>query len=79
MTRGWVDYFTEYMAQHGYVVFSLDNRGMARRSRQFTDGIYQQLGKLEVEDQVAGIHWLKQQPFVDGNASACSAGATAAT
>jgi len=63
--RGWVDYFAEYMAQQGYVVFSLDNRGMARRSRQFTDGIYRQLGKLEVEDQVAGFHWLKSQTFVD--------------
>lgn len=63
--RGWIDYFAEYMAQQGYVVFSLDNRGMARRSRQFTDGIYRQLGKLEVEDQVAGIRWLKVQTFID--------------
>ena len=63
--RGWPDYFSEYMAQHGYVVFSLDNRGMARRGRQFSDGIYKQLGKVEVEDQVAGIRWLKTQAFVD--------------
>ena len=67
VTRGWIDYFSEYMAQHGYVVFSLDNRGMANRGRKFSDGIYKQFGKLEVEDQVAGIHWLKQQPWVDGN------------
>jgi len=65
VTRGWADYFAQYMAQHGYVVFSLDNRGMARRSRAFSDGIYRQLGKLEVEDQIAGIRWLKAQPFVD--------------
>ena len=63
--RGWADYFAEYMAQHGYVVFTLDNRGMARRGRQFSDGIYKQLGKIEVEDQVAGIHWLKSQPWID--------------
>jgi dipeptidyl-peptidase-4 len=67
VTRGWIDYFSEYMAQHGYVAFSLDNRGMANRGRKFSDGIYKQFGKLEVEDQVAGIHWLKQQPWVDGN------------
>ena len=66
VTRGWADYFAEYMAQHGYVVFSLDNRGMARRGRRFSDGIYRQFGQVEVEDQVAGIHWLKQQPWVDG-------------
>ncbi len=65
VTRGWTDYFAQYMAQHGYVVFSLDNRGMARRSRAFTDGIYRQLGKLEVEDQLVGIRWLKAQPFVE--------------
>jgi dipeptidyl-peptidase-4 len=65
VTRGWGDHFGEYMAQHGYVVFSLDNRGMARRGRAFSDGIYRQLGKLEVEDQVDGIHWLKAQPWVD--------------
>ena len=65
VARGWVDYFCEYMAQHGYVVFTLDNRGMARRGRAFSDAIYKQLGKVEVEDQVAGIHWLKLQSFVD--------------
>lgn len=63
--RGWGDYFPEYMAQHGYVVFTLDNRGMARRGRQFSDGIFSQLGKIEVEDQVTGIHWLKSQAWVD--------------
>ena len=65
VSRGWVDYFSEYMAQHGYVAFSLDNRGMADRGRKFSDGIYKQFGKLEVEDQVAGIRWLKAQPWID--------------
>jgi dipeptidyl-peptidase-4 len=64
-TRDWGDLFPQYMAQHGYVVFTLDNRGMARRGRKFSDGIYKQLGKIEVEDQIAGIHWLKSQPWVD--------------
>ena len=65
VTRGWTDYFAQYMAQQGYIVFSLDNRGMARRSRAFSDGIYRQLGKLEVDDQLVGIRWLKAQAFVD--------------
>ncbi len=65
VSRGWVDYFSEYMAQQGYVAFSLDNRGMADRGRKFSDGIYKQFGKLEVEDQVAGIRWLKAQPWID--------------
>jgi len=65
VARGWIDYFAEYMAQRGYVAFSLDNRGMARRGRAFSDGIYKQLGNVEVEDQLAGIAWLKAQPWVD--------------
>ncbi|HEU4376511.1 MAG TPA: S9 family peptidase [Telluria sp.] len=57
--------FDQYMAQQGYVVFRLDNRGSGRRERAFTDVIYQQLGKHEVEDQVTGIDWLAKQKFVD--------------
>jgi len=63
----WGDYFNQYMANQGFVVFTLDNRGMARRGRKFEDPIYQQLGAAEVDDQLAGIHWLKSQPWVDGN------------
>jgi dipeptidyl-peptidase-4 len=53
------------MAQQGFVVFTLDNRGSSRRERVFTDVIYGQLGKHEVEDQVTGIDWLAKQSFVD--------------
>ena len=59
--------FLEYMAQQGYVVFTLDNRGMGRRGRTFSDVIYRQLGNAEVLDQLAGIRWLEQQPWVDGS------------
>lgn len=64
-TRMWPDLFDEYMAQQGFVVFTLDNRGMARRGRAFSDAIYRQFGDVEVADQRAGIAWLKQQPWVD--------------
>ena len=53
------------MAQHGYVVFALDNRGTPRRGRAFSDAIFRQLGKAEVVDQLAGVAWLKKQSFVD--------------
>jgi dipeptidyl-peptidase-4 len=55
----------EYMAQQGYVVFTLDNRGSARRSRAFSDPIYRRLGDIEVRDQLAGIRWLGGLPFID--------------
>jgi dipeptidyl-peptidase-4 len=65
VTRGWGNLFKQYMAQQGFVVFTLDNRGSSRRERAFTDVIYGELGKHEVEDQLTGIDWLGQQSFVD--------------
>jgi dipeptidyl-peptidase-4 len=63
--RSWNAPFFQYMAQHGYIVFSIDNRGSARRERRFTDVIYENLGKHEVEDQLVGVDWLGKQSFVD--------------
>jgi dipeptidyl-peptidase-4 len=58
--------FSDYLARQGYVVFTLDNRGSPRRGRRFSDPIKGQFGAVEVEDQLAGVRWLKQQPWIDG-------------
>jgi dipeptidyl-peptidase-4 len=63
--RRWPDFINEYMAQHGYIVFELDNRGSARRSRAFQDPIHLRLGEIEVRDQLAGARWLQDQAWVD--------------
>jgi dipeptidyl-peptidase-4 len=65
VTRQWGNLFNQYMAQQGFVVFVLDNRGSSRRERAFTDVIYGDLGAHEVEDQLTGIDWLAKQSFVD--------------
>jgi len=65
VTRQWGNLFNQYMAQQGFVVFVLDNRGSSRRERAFTDVIYGNLGAHEVEDQLTGIDWLARQSFVD--------------
>jgi dipeptidyl-peptidase 4 len=65
VTRGWGSPFKQYMAQQGFIVWTLDNRGSSRRERQFTDAIYGEFGKHEVEDQLTGIDWLDQQSYVD--------------
>lgn len=65
VARRWGGMFEQYMAQQGYVVFSIDNRGSSRRERRFTDALYGSFGKVEVEDQLAGVDWLSQQSFVD--------------
>jgi dipeptidyl-peptidase-4 len=67
VNRAWGNHFEQVMAERGYVVFALDNRGTPRRGRKFSDAIFRQLGRSEVADQLAGIAWLKQQPWVDGD------------
>ncbi len=57
--------FLNYMAQQGYIVFTLDNRGTAKRGAQFEQAIHRKLGVLEMEDQMAGVRYLLSQPYVD--------------
>jgi len=66
INRGWGDLFDQYMARRGYIVFSLDNRGTPRRGRAFEDAIFRKLGDVEVQDQLAGVAYLKSLPYVDG-------------
>jgi len=65
--KNWGNYFEQYMAEHGYVVFALDNRGSPRRGRKFSDAIFKQLGKPEIADQLVGVAWLKSQTYVDAS------------
>jgi dipeptidyl-peptidase 4 len=57
--------FRQYLAQHGYIVFTLDNRGSAGRGVKFKTAIYHHMGSVEVQDQVVGANFLKTLPFVD--------------
>jgi dipeptidyl-peptidase-4 len=64
--RNWQNPIHQYLVDQGWIVFSVDNRGTPRRGRAFADQLYLKLGSVEVEDQLAGVEWLKRQPFVDG-------------
>jgi dipeptidyl-peptidase-4 len=57
--------FLYYMAQKGFVVFTLDNHGTANRGRDFEQSIFRNLGSIEVHDQMLGVEYLKSLPFVD--------------
>lgn len=57
--------FDQYLAQQGFIVFSLDNRGSARRGTAFENPIYRAMAGVEVEDQQLGIQWLREQEYVD--------------
>jgi len=56
---------SQYMAQQGYVVFTIDNRGIERQGKAFQDAAYLKLGQIEMVDQMVGVDYLKSQPFVD--------------
>ncbi len=55
----------ELMAQKGFVIFSVDNRGTSGRGHNFETPIYHHFGQAELADQLAGVAWLAKQPYVD--------------
>ena len=54
-----------YMAQKGYIVFILDNRGSENRGRDFEQVTFRQLGQVEMQDQMKGVEFLSTLPYVD--------------
>ncbi|WP_028902232.1 S9 family peptidase [Prevotella sp. P6B4] len=56
-----------YMAQKGYICFIIDNRGSENRGRDFEQATWHQLGQIEMQDQMKGVDFLRQQPYVDMN------------
>ena len=56
-----------YMAQKGYIVFILDNRGSENRGRDFEQATFHQVGQIEMQDQMKGVEYLSKQPYVDMN------------
>ena len=54
-----------YMAQKGYVLFILDNRGSENRGRDFEQATFHQLGQIEMQDQMKGVEYLRTLPYVD--------------
>jgi len=67
VTNGWLSggWFLHYMAQKGYIVFTLDNRGTNYRGFEFESCIHRHLGDFEVEDQMCGVDYLKSLKYVD--------------
>ena len=61
--RGW----DIWMAQQGYVMFCLDNRGSEHRGLAFEQATFRQLGVEEMKDQLCGVDYLKSLPYVDAN------------
>ncbi len=70
VTNGWMNGargWDLYMANKGYIMFTLDNRGSSNRGLKFENATFRQLGIEEGKDQVKGVEYLKSLPYVDGN------------
>jgi dipeptidyl-peptidase-4 len=66
VVNAWGSLFHQYLVQHGYVVFLLDNRGSGMRGERFEAALGLRMGDIEVQDQVRGVEFLRGLPFVDG-------------
>lgn len=64
---GGASLWMNYLAEKGYLVFTVDGQGSANRGRDFEQVIHRQLGTQEIEDQMVGVEWLKSQPYVDAS------------
>ena len=70
ITNSWYDgasLWMKWMAEQGYLVFTLDGRGSAKRGFAFESVIHRQLGTEELKDQLVGVDYLKSLPYVDAD------------
>jgi dipeptidyl-peptidase-4 len=68
VTNSWMagaNLWMHWMANQGYLIFTLDNRGSGERGFEFESQIHRKLGDFEIEDQLTGINFLKSFPYVD--------------
>ncbi len=57
----------EYMAQNGYIIFTMDGRGSSNRGMKFEQAVFRNLGTTEMNDQLQGVKYLKSLPYVDSD------------
>lgn len=68
VTNTWMaggELWYQYMAEKGFMVFTLDGRGTSYRGKAFEQATHRQLGTKEMEDQLKGVEYLKSLPYVD--------------
>jgi dipeptidyl-peptidase-4 len=63
---GFNHFWYQTLADQGYIIVSVDNRGTGARGRDFRTVTYEELGKYETQDQIAAAKYLASLPYVDG-------------
>jgi dipeptidyl-peptidase-4 len=70
VTNTWLgggDLWYQYMAERGFIVFTLDNHGSGNRGKAFEQATFRNLGTVEMQDQLSGVDYLKSLSYVDGS------------
>ena len=70
VTNTWMaggELWYQYMAEKGFIIFTLDGRGTSYRGKEFEQVVHRRLGDKEMEDQLKGVDYLKSLPYVDAN------------
>ncbi len=68
ITNSWgggASMWMHWMANQGYIVYTVDGRGSANRGFNFENQIHRQIGEVEMEDQLTGVEYLKSLTYVD--------------
>ena len=61
------DMWMQYMAQRGFIVFTLENRGTPNRGKAFEQATFRNLGDVEIQDQIVGVKYLLNRRYVNKN------------
>jgi dipeptidyl-peptidase-4 len=61
------DYWFQYMAERGYLVFTLDPRGSDNRGKAFEQVMFRKAGEAQMQDLMSGVNYLKSLPYADQN------------
>ncbi len=70
ITNTWLaggELWYHYMAEHGYIIFTVDSRGSKNRGIEFEQATFRNLGTEELKDQLLGVDYLKSKSYVDEN------------
>lgn len=69
INAGWnggaADYWFQYMAEKGYICFTLDTRGSDNRGKAFEQAMFRRVGDVQMEDMMSGVNYLQSLPYVD--------------
>ena len=69
ITNSWnggaADYWFQYMAERGYVCFTIDTRGSDNRGKAFEQAMFKRVGDVQMEDMMSGVNYLQSLPYVD--------------